>query len=179
MDTTIINIESAVVSYREDVALRGVSLRVQPGDFVGIIGPNGAGKTTILTIINGMGKLLHGNVRVLGHYLTPGNGHYLRKGDIVSGEQGNRQYKGWVCGLPTDKTKAIAVASATGKRLAQCSEGKVSLIRQATGVTWMSQYIPRTPMAITVQEPIQLEHICGNSSPPDSKNQKGNPCLFS
>jgi len=79
MDTTVIDIESAVVSYREDVALRGVSLRVQPGDFVGIIGPNGAGKTTILTIINGMGKLLHGSVRVLGHYLTPGNGHSLRK----------------------------------------------------------------------------------------------------
>jgi len=79
MDTTVIDIESAVVSYREDVALRGVSLKVQPGDFVGIIGPNGAGKTTILTIINGMGKLLHGSVRVLGHYLTPGNGHSLRK----------------------------------------------------------------------------------------------------
>ena len=79
MDTTVIDIESAVVSYREDVALRGVSLRVQPGDFIGIIGPNGAGKTTILTIINGMGKLLHGSVRVLGHYLTPGNGHSLRK----------------------------------------------------------------------------------------------------
>jgi len=79
MDTTVIDIESAVVSYREDVALRGVSLRVQPGDFVGIIGPNGAGKTTILTIINGMGKLLHGSVRVLGHYLASGNGHSLRK----------------------------------------------------------------------------------------------------
>jgi len=79
MDSTIIDVENAVVSYREDVALRGVSIRVRPGEFVGIIGPNGAGKTTILTIINGMGKLLHGRVRVLGHYLTPGNGHSLRK----------------------------------------------------------------------------------------------------
>ena len=79
MDTTVIDIESAVVSYREDVALRGVSLKVQPGDFVGIIGPNGAGKTTLLTIVNGLGKLLHGSARVLGHYLTPGNGHSLRK----------------------------------------------------------------------------------------------------
>jgi len=75
----VINIEDAVVSYREDVALRGVSLRVETEEFVGIIGPNGAGKTTILTIINGMGKLLSGRVQVLGHYLTPGNGHSLRK----------------------------------------------------------------------------------------------------
>ena len=79
MSHTVIDIENAVVSYREDVALRGVSLRVQSGEFVGIVGPNGAGKTTILTIINGLGKLLHGSVHVLGHYLTPGNGHSLRK----------------------------------------------------------------------------------------------------
>jgi ABC-type Mn2+/Zn2+ transport system ATPase subunit len=79
MDTTVIDVKNAVVSYREDVALRGVSLRVKSGEFVGIIGPNGAGKTTILTIINGLGKLLHGSVRVLGHSVTPGNGHSLRK----------------------------------------------------------------------------------------------------
>jgi ABC-type cobalamin/Fe3+-siderophores transport system ATPase subunit len=74
-----IDIENAVVSYREDVALRGVSLKVGSGEFVGIIGPNGAGKTTLLTIVNGMGRLLHGRVSVLGYTLTPGNGHALRK----------------------------------------------------------------------------------------------------
>jgi len=76
---TIINIEDAVVSYREDIALRGVSLKVGSGEFVGIIGPNGAGKTTLLTIVNGLGKLLSGRVWVLGDYLTPSNGHSLRK----------------------------------------------------------------------------------------------------
>ena len=79
MDSTVIDIENAVVSYREDIALRGVSLKVRSEEFVGIIGPNGAGKTTLLTIVNGLGKLLNGRVRVLGHYLTPGNGHSLRK----------------------------------------------------------------------------------------------------
>ncbi len=79
MDTTVIDIDNAVVSYREDVALRGVSLRVKSGEFVGVIGPNGAGKTTLLTIVNGLGKLVHGSVRVLGYQITPGNGHSLRK----------------------------------------------------------------------------------------------------
>jgi ABC-type cobalamin/Fe3+-siderophores transport system ATPase subunit len=75
----VINIDNAVVSFREDVALRGVSLDVQPGEFVGIVGPNGAGKTTILTIVNGLGKLVSGSVTVMGHALKPGNGHSLRK----------------------------------------------------------------------------------------------------
>ena len=92
------------------------------------------------------------------------NRYYLRKGDIVYGEQGDRQFVGWVCGLPTDKTKAIAIADAAGKRLAQCSEQKVRLIRRATGVTWSSQYVPKSSAVtyiaqepVTMQEPIQLE----------------------
>jgi len=79
MRAAVINIEDAVVSYREDIALRGVSLEVKSGEFVGIIGPNGAGKTTLLTIVNGLGKLLSGRVWVLGSYLTPSNSHSLRK----------------------------------------------------------------------------------------------------
>ena len=79
MSETVIDIKNAVISYREDVALRGVSLKVNAGEFVGIIGPNGAGKTTLLTVVNGLGKLLSGRVKVLGHQLAPGNGHSLRK----------------------------------------------------------------------------------------------------
>lgn len=79
MTSTVIDIKNAVVSYREDVALRGVSLKVMSGEFVGIIGPNGAGKTTLLTVVNGLGRLLSGRVWVLGHYLTAGNSHSLRR----------------------------------------------------------------------------------------------------
>lgn len=62
----IISVASAIVSYREEVALRGVSLDIWRGELVGIIGPNGAGKTTLLTLINGLGRLVGGEVRVLG-----------------------------------------------------------------------------------------------------------------
>ena len=79
MDNTVIKIEDAVVSYREDVALQGVSLEVRKGEFVGIIGPNGAGKTTLLTVINGLGKLVHGQVWVLGSRLNGRDSSGLRK----------------------------------------------------------------------------------------------------
>ncbi|MGB9792506.1 MAG: ATP-binding cassette domain-containing protein, partial [Thermacetogeniaceae bacterium] len=68
----VIEIEDAVVSYREDVALRGVSLSVSRGSVVGIVGPNGAGKTTLLTLINGLGRIVQGKVRVLGYPLDRG-----------------------------------------------------------------------------------------------------------
>ena len=76
---SIIKIEDAVVSYREDVALQGVSLEVNKGEFVGIIGPNGAGKTTLLTVLNGLGKLVHGQTWVLGMPVNRRNGIKLRK----------------------------------------------------------------------------------------------------
>ena len=79
MDDTVIKIQDAVVSYREDVALQGVSLEVRKGEFVGVIGPNGAGKTTLLTVINGLGKLVHGEVWVLGSRVDGRNGTGLRK----------------------------------------------------------------------------------------------------
>ena len=79
MDNTVINIQDAVVSYREDVALQGVSLEVKKGEFIGIIGPNGAGKTTLLTVINGLGKLVHGQAWVLGSRLNGRNSSHLRK----------------------------------------------------------------------------------------------------
>lgn len=79
MDSAVINIENAVVSYREDIALRGISFKANPGEFIGIVGPNGAGKTTLLTIVNGLGKLLKGRVSVLGHCLTAGKANSLRK----------------------------------------------------------------------------------------------------
>jgi ABC-type cobalamin/Fe3+-siderophores transport system ATPase subunit len=79
MNNLIVKIEKAVVSYREDVALRDVSLEVNRGEFLGIIGPNGAGKTTLLTVINGMGKLLQGHVRVLGQSIGKGSVNGVRK----------------------------------------------------------------------------------------------------
>lgn len=62
----IIEIRGVSVAYREEIALRDVSLDVADGDFISVIGPNGAGKTTLLTVINGLGKILSGTVRIFG-----------------------------------------------------------------------------------------------------------------
>jgi ABC-type cobalamin/Fe3+-siderophores transport system ATPase subunit len=79
MDNPVIEIKDAVVSYKNNIALRGISLKVESGEFVGIIGPNGAGKSTLLTIVNGLSKLRSGYVRVLGNPLDQAGGNSLRR----------------------------------------------------------------------------------------------------
>ena len=45
-------------------ALRGINLRVAPGEFIAIAGPSGSGKTTLLNIIGGLDRADTGEVLV-------------------------------------------------------------------------------------------------------------------
>jgi ABC-2 type transport system ATP-binding protein len=47
-------------------ALKGVSLRVAPGDFYALLGPNGAGKSTLIGIVTSLVNASSGAVRVFG-----------------------------------------------------------------------------------------------------------------
>lgn len=48
-------------------ALDGVSLRIEPGELVGIVGPSGSGKTTMLNILGTLDRADAGLVRIDGH----------------------------------------------------------------------------------------------------------------
>jgi ATP-binding cassette, subfamily B, bacterial len=50
-------------------ALRGVSLRVEPGERVALVGPSGAGKSTVARLLLRFGDPLSGSVRLDGHDL--------------------------------------------------------------------------------------------------------------
>lgn len=49
------------------VALRGISLNIYKGEYVGIVGQNGAGKSTLVMNILGVLEPSYGSVKVLGH----------------------------------------------------------------------------------------------------------------
>ena len=48
------------------LALDGVSLDIEQGEFFGLLGPNGAGKTTMISILAGLTRPTSGKVSVLG-----------------------------------------------------------------------------------------------------------------
>ena len=48
-------------------ALRGVDLRVEPGEFFGLLGPNGAGKSTLIHVLAGLVRPSTGTAKVMGH----------------------------------------------------------------------------------------------------------------
>ena len=146
MDNTVIKIQDAVVSYREDVALQGVSLEVSKGEFIGIIGPNGAGKTTLLTVINGLGKLVHGQAWVLGSRLNGRNSINLRKriGYVAQVENIDPR-------LPINVRETVMVGC----------YGRLGLFRRPTRAQWeaVDEVLEMVGMAHLSQRPIG--HLSG------------------
>jgi len=63
-----LSIEQLNKTYDNDVvALRGISLNVEEGDFFALLGPNGAGKSTAIGIICSLVNKTSGVVKVFGH----------------------------------------------------------------------------------------------------------------
>lgn len=65
-----ISVEDYHKSYGSFVAVRGLSLRVEPGEVLGLVGPNGAGKTTTLRALAGILKPTRGRLIIDGHDLA-------------------------------------------------------------------------------------------------------------
>ncbi|WP_102126752.1 ABC transporter ATP-binding protein [Deinococcus planocerae] len=63
-------IENLTAGYGKVQVLWGVSLRVEPGEFVAVIGANGAGKTTTLRAVSGVVKPTGGRILLGGQDIT-------------------------------------------------------------------------------------------------------------
>lgn len=54
-------------AFADQVAVRGISFGIEPGEVLGIIGPNGAGKTTTMRAIAGIIPASRGRLSIAGH----------------------------------------------------------------------------------------------------------------
>jgi branched-chain amino acid transport system ATP-binding protein len=70
----LLEVKDLVVHYGKINALKGVSLKLEQGDFVTLIGANGAGKTTLLSALSGVVHATSGAIQFRGQSvfnLTP------------------------------------------------------------------------------------------------------------
>lgn len=66
----MLTVEHLEAGYGESVILRGVTLKVEPGQVVCLLGRNGVGKTTLMKSVMGVLKARKGSVRYAGKDLT-------------------------------------------------------------------------------------------------------------
>ncbi len=83
----LLEVENLTKTFGGVVANRGISLRVEEAETVGLIGPNGSGKTTFFNLLSGEFKPDHGTVRFRGEDITGMPSH------VVNGKGIARTYQ--------------------------------------------------------------------------------------
>lgn len=64
--TPAVRLDGVTKDFGQVHAVRGIDLKIQPGEMVAFLGPNGAGKTTTIDMILGLSRPTTGHVEVLG-----------------------------------------------------------------------------------------------------------------
>ena len=74
-NSTLIEVQDLSKCYGEHHvnALRGISLQIQPGEFVALMGPSGCGKSTLLNLLGAIDKPTDGQILIAGENLLNKN----------------------------------------------------------------------------------------------------------
>ncbi|WP_376100518.1 ABC transporter ATP-binding protein [Roseomonas sp. CCTCC AB2023176] len=88
----MLDMRNVFTAYGAVEALRGVSVRVDPGEIVTLIGANGAGKSTLLMTICGAPRARSGQVVFDGTDITAWPTHRIARAGIAQSPEGRRVF---------------------------------------------------------------------------------------
>jgi branched-chain amino acid transport system ATP-binding protein len=86
----VLEVDGVTTTYGGIVAVRGASLRVEPGRIVALIGGNGAGKTTLLHTICGLCRAQQGDIRLDGESLLGVSPHRIARTGVLLVPEGRQ-----------------------------------------------------------------------------------------
>lgn len=91
---SLLEVKDLHVHYGVIEALKGVDLKVEPGQIVTLIGANGAGKTSLLQAISGIVKKSGGEVVFKGDSIFKANPRMIVKNGLVQVPEGRHVFPG-------------------------------------------------------------------------------------
>lgn len=89
MPEPLLEVMDLAAGYGRTPVLRGVSLRLDAGQCIGLIGPNGHGKTTLMRVISGLLPAWSGEVLLKGEAVTRSPPRSIVERGLVQVPQGN------------------------------------------------------------------------------------------
>lgn len=90
----MLKLQSVMTYYGRILALKGVSLHVDPGEIVAVVGPNGAGKTTALNTISGVLSPRSGRITFDGKDIAGKTADKLVEMGLVQVPEGRQLFPG-------------------------------------------------------------------------------------
>jgi len=94
MSSAILDVVGLRAGYGHSTVVRGIDLRVEPGEAIALLGPNGHGKTTALSAITGLVKATGGTVSFRGGDITRHSATSIVRAGITHVPQGDRLFSG-------------------------------------------------------------------------------------
>ena len=131
---SLLIVENLAVFYGSIQALRGISLRVEPGEVVTLIGANGAGKSTTLRTISGLLQPKQGTIQFDGQPIQGWAPHRVVKSGLVQVPEGREIFANLTvdenlqlatfarkdrAAIRSDRERALELVSADRERLRQ------------------------------------------------------------